>query len=225
MSDFAITGLLIAALFLLLGTGVWIGLALIGVAFVGMELFTTRPVGDAMAVDDLGLVVELDPHRAAALHLDGRDPVPHAALGGHVPRASRPGWSACPGGCCTRTSSAARSSPPCPARRRPTCATIGKMTLPELAARGYPDDQGHRHARRRGHARPPDPAVDHHDRLRRLGRGVDRPPLHRRRHAGHRAGGAVHGLRDGLGAPQSRSGPGSDRARRPSRRSSTPRAT
>ena len=35
-------------LFLLLGSGVWIGLALLGVAFVGMELFTTRPVGDAM---------------------------------------------------------------------------------------------------------------------------------------------------------------------------------
>jgi len=50
MSDFAITALLIAFLFLLLGTGVWIGLALVGVAFIGMELFTTRPVGDAMAV-------------------------------------------------------------------------------------------------------------------------------------------------------------------------------
>ncbi|MBN9065004.1 MAG: TRAP transporter large permease subunit, partial [Rhizobiales bacterium] len=35
-------------LFLLLGTGVWIGLALLGVAYVGMELFTRRPVGDAM---------------------------------------------------------------------------------------------------------------------------------------------------------------------------------
>ena len=35
-------------LFLLLGTGVWIGLALLGVAYVGMELFTMRPVGDAM---------------------------------------------------------------------------------------------------------------------------------------------------------------------------------
>ncbi len=35
-------------LFLLLGSGVWVGLALLGVAFVGMELFTTRPAGDAM---------------------------------------------------------------------------------------------------------------------------------------------------------------------------------
>src|SRR3989304_5087237 len=50
MGDFGITVLLIVALFLLLGTGVWIGLTLLGVAWIGMELFTTRPAGDAMAV-------------------------------------------------------------------------------------------------------------------------------------------------------------------------------
>ncbi|MCK7498483.1 MAG: TRAP transporter large permease subunit, partial [Comamonadaceae bacterium] len=55
-----------------------------------------------------------------------------------------------------------------------TCATIGKMTLPELQARGYPEDMIDRHAGRRRHAGPADPAVDHHDRLRRRGRGLDR---------------------------------------------------
>ena len=35
-------------LFLLLGSSVWVGLALMGVAWVGMELFTSRPAGDAM---------------------------------------------------------------------------------------------------------------------------------------------------------------------------------
>ncbi|HEX5698173.1 MAG TPA: TRAP transporter large permease subunit, partial [Rhodoferax sp.] len=48
--DFTITALLIAALFLTLGCGVWVGLTLTGVAWIGMELFTSRPVGDAMAV-------------------------------------------------------------------------------------------------------------------------------------------------------------------------------
>lgn len=48
--DLTITLLLIAVLFLILGSGVWIGLALTGVAWIGMELFTTRPVGDSMAV-------------------------------------------------------------------------------------------------------------------------------------------------------------------------------
>ena len=41
--------LYLAALFLLLGGGVWVGLALLGVGLVGMELFTVRPAGDAMA--------------------------------------------------------------------------------------------------------------------------------------------------------------------------------
>src|SRR6201995_1798674 len=48
--DAFITTLLIAALFVLLGSGLWIGLSLLGVAWIGMELFTARPAGDAMAV-------------------------------------------------------------------------------------------------------------------------------------------------------------------------------
>ena len=53
--DLAITGMLIVALFALLGRGVWIGLSLPGVAWIGMELFTSRPVGDSMVADHLGL--------------------------------------------------------------------------------------------------------------------------------------------------------------------------
>ena len=47
-TDFVLTGVFLFVLFLLLGTGVWVGLALMGVAWVGMEMFTTRPAGDAM---------------------------------------------------------------------------------------------------------------------------------------------------------------------------------
>ena len=48
MEQFAAIGIFLFVLFLLLGTGVWVGLALLGVAWVGMELFTLRPAGDAM---------------------------------------------------------------------------------------------------------------------------------------------------------------------------------
>ena len=67
-----------------------------------------------------------------------------------------------------------------------TCATIGKMSLPELARRGYPEMHVDRLARRRRHARPADPAVDHHDRLRRHRRRLDLAALHRRRDPRHR---------------------------------------
>src|SRR4051812_5918508 len=50
MNDIAVAGLLIATLFLILGSGVWIGLTLSGVAWIGMELFSSRPAGDAMAI-------------------------------------------------------------------------------------------------------------------------------------------------------------------------------
>ncbi|MEY4713203.1 MAG: Sialic acid transporter permease protein SiaT, partial [Pseudomonadota bacterium] len=50
MNDLMIMGLLVLTLFLILGSGVWIGLTLAGVAWVGMQLFSSRPAGDAMAV-------------------------------------------------------------------------------------------------------------------------------------------------------------------------------
>src|SRR3546814_5757034 len=49
MDQLVLTLIFLAVLFFLLGSGVWVGLSLLGVALVGMELFTSRPVGDAMA--------------------------------------------------------------------------------------------------------------------------------------------------------------------------------
>ena len=37
MNDLLISGLLVLALFLILGSGVWIGLTLSGVAWIGMQ--------------------------------------------------------------------------------------------------------------------------------------------------------------------------------------------
>ena len=48
MDGLLLTGFLIACLFIILGAGVWIGLALLGVGWIAMELFTSRPAGDAM---------------------------------------------------------------------------------------------------------------------------------------------------------------------------------
>ena len=48
MTELYATVLFLFVLFFLLGSSVWVGLALVGVAWVGMELFTSRPAGDAM---------------------------------------------------------------------------------------------------------------------------------------------------------------------------------
>ena len=49
MEDALLTGIFLITLFFLLGSGLWVGLSLVGVALVGMDMFTSRPVGDAMA--------------------------------------------------------------------------------------------------------------------------------------------------------------------------------
>jgi tripartite ATP-independent transporter DctM subunit len=138
MSDFAITGLLIAALFLLLGTGVWIGLALVGVAFIGMELFTTRPVGDAMTVTIWGSSSSWT-LTALPLFVWMGEILFRTRLSEDMFRGLAPWMERLPGrllhtniiGCAIFAAVSGSSAA--------TCATIGKMTLPELAARGYPD--------------------------------------------------------------------------------------
>ena len=50
MSEITVSILLMAVLFALLAGGVWVGLTLAGVAWVGMEFFAGRPAGDAMAM-------------------------------------------------------------------------------------------------------------------------------------------------------------------------------
>ena len=39
----------ISVLLFFLGSGIWVAISMIGVSTIGMMLFTSRPVGDAMA--------------------------------------------------------------------------------------------------------------------------------------------------------------------------------
>ena len=49
MSDIILITFFITILLLFLGTGVWVALSMVGVSAIGMMIFTSRPVGDAMA--------------------------------------------------------------------------------------------------------------------------------------------------------------------------------
>ncbi len=71
MDELTLTGIFLFTLFFLLGSGVWIGLALLGVAFVGMELFTSRPTGDAMFTAIWSGSASWTLTRAATVYLDG----------------------------------------------------------------------------------------------------------------------------------------------------------
>ena len=90
-------GLLLLVMLLLLAGGVWIAMTLAIVGWIGQAFFTTTLPGKNLFAAFWESVVELGAGGAAAVHLDGRDPVPHPAVGGDVRRPARRGCSRMPG--------------------------------------------------------------------------------------------------------------------------------
>ena len=138
MSDLAITGLLVLSLFLILGSGVWIGLTLSGVAWIAMQLFSARPAGDAMAVTIWGSASSWT-LTALPLFIWMGEILFRTRLSQDMFKGLAPWVQALPGRLlhtnvvgCTIFAAVSGSS-------AATCATIGKMTLPELTRRGYPE--------------------------------------------------------------------------------------
>ncbi len=138
MNDLLITALLILSLFALLGTGVWIGLTLTGVAWIGMQLFSARPAGDAMAVTIWGSASSWT-LTALPLFIWMGEILFRTRLSEDMFKGLAPWMNRLPGRLlhtnvigCTIFAAVSGSS-------AATCATIGKMTLPELLSRGYPD--------------------------------------------------------------------------------------
>ena len=139
MNDLAVTGLLVLALFLILGSGVWIGLTLSGVAWIGMQLFSSRPAGDAMAVTIWGSSSSWT-LTALPLFVWMGEILFRTRLSQDMFRGLAPWMQGLPGRLlhtnvvgCTIFAAVSGSS-------AATCATIGKMTLPELTRRGYPEE-------------------------------------------------------------------------------------
>src|ERR1041384_4182330 len=139
MNDLAITTLLIVALFAILASGVWIGLALAGVAWIGMQLFSSRPAGDAMAVTIWGSASSWT-LTALPLFIWMGELLFRTRISQDMFQGLAPWMQRLPGrllhtnvvGCAIFAAVSGSSAA--------TCATIGKMSLPELKKRGYPED-------------------------------------------------------------------------------------
>ena len=136
--DFYITAILIIVLFAILGSGVWIGLSLAGVAWIGMQLFTSRPVGDAMVMTIWGSSSSWT-LTALPLFIWMGEILFRTKLSEDMFKGLAPWLEKIPGRLlhaniigCTIFAAVSGSS-------AATCATIGKMALPELKKRGYPD--------------------------------------------------------------------------------------
>lgn len=138
METFAPIVLFLFVLFLLLGTGVWVGLALLGVAFVGMELFTSRPAGDAM-ITVIWAASSSWTLTALPLFIWMGEILYRTRLSEDMFRGLAPWMARLPGGLlhtnvvgCTVFAAVSGSS-------AATLTTVGKMSVPELRKRQYPE--------------------------------------------------------------------------------------
>ena len=138
MSDLAITALLVISLFLILGSGVWIGLTLSGVAWIGMQLFSSRPAGDAMAVTIWGSSSSWT-LTALPLFIWMGEILFRTRLSNDMFKGLAPWMHGLPGRLLHTNVVGSTIFAAVSGSSAATCATIGKMTLPELARRGYPE--------------------------------------------------------------------------------------
>ncbi|MDR1708656.1 MAG: TRAP transporter large permease subunit [Candidatus Accumulibacter sp.] len=140
MNDLLVTGLLIVSIFTLLGAGVWVGLTLAGTAWIAMEIFSSRPAGDAMAITIWGASCAWT-MTALPLFIWMGEILFHTRLSEDLFKGLAPWLNRVPGrllhtnviGCAIFAAVSGSSAA--------TCVTVGKMTIPEMRQRGYPEDK------------------------------------------------------------------------------------
>lgn len=138
MDQLLLTALFIVALFAFLGTGVWVGIALVGVSALGMTFFTTRPVGDAM-VTTIWSHASSWTLTALPLFIWMGEILFRTRLSENLFRGLSPWLNWLPGrllhvnivGCAVFAAISGSSAA--------TVVTVGKMSMPELRRREYPE--------------------------------------------------------------------------------------
>ena len=138
MTEIYATIIFLFALFFLLGSSVWVGLSLIGVAWVGIELFTSRPAGDAM-ITTIWTGASSWTLTALPLFIWMGEILYRTKLSEDMFKGLSPWMRWLPGGLlhtniagCTLFAAVSGSS-------AATLTTVGKMSIPELRKRGYPE--------------------------------------------------------------------------------------
>ena len=128
----------VTTLFVLLGFGVWVGAALLCTAILGMWMFTSTPIGDAMAVTIWG---EQSSWTLTALPLFiwmgeilFRTRLSETLFQGLAPFMRR-----LPGGLLHVNIGASAIFAAISGSSAATVATVGKMSIPELRQREYPE--------------------------------------------------------------------------------------
>jgi len=138
MEQAVFTLILVVALFVLLGGGVWIAMALAGVALIAMTFFTEAPVGAVMASSVWGASNSWE-LAALPMFIWMGEILFRSRLSEDMFAGLAPWMTRLPGrlmhvniiGCGIFAAVSGSSAA--------TCATIGKISIPELKKRGYDD--------------------------------------------------------------------------------------
>ena len=138
MPELFLTIFFISILLLFLGSGVWVAISMIGVSSIGMFIFTSRPVGDAMATTIWGTSSSWT-LTALPLFVWMGEILFRTKLSENLFKGLAPWLSRLPGGLihvnvlgCAIFAAISGSS-------AATVATVGKMSIPELRKRNYPE--------------------------------------------------------------------------------------
>ena len=138
MPELFLTIFFISILLIFLGTGIWVALSMVGVSAIGMFLFTYRPVGDAMATTIWGTSSSWT-LTALPLFVWMGEILFRTKLSENLFKGLAPWMSRLPGGLihvnvvgCALFAAISGSS-------AATVATVGKMSIPELRKRNYPE--------------------------------------------------------------------------------------
>ena len=125
-------------LFFLLGSGVWVGASLLGTAIFGMYLFTSRPIGDSMAItiwgDQSSWTLTALPLFIWMGEILFRTKISETLFKGLAPFMSK-----LPGGLLHVNIGASAIFAAISGSSAATVATVGKMSIPELRKREYPE--------------------------------------------------------------------------------------
>ncbi len=138
MTEIFLVLFFISVLLFFLGSGIWVAISMIGVSTIGMMLFTSRPVGDAMATTIWGTSSSWT-LTALPLFVWMGEILFRTKLSENLFAGLSPWMQKLPGGLihvnvvgCALFAAISGSS-------AATVATVGKMSIPELRKRKYPE--------------------------------------------------------------------------------------
>jgi C4-dicarboxylate transporter, DctM subunit len=128
---------IIGSMLLLLGLGVWIGLALMGVALVATLMYSTRMPGEAMATTIFGSLSSWT-LTSLPLFIWMGEILFRSKISEYMFRGLAPWMAPLPGRLMQVNVVGSAIFAAISGSSAATCATIGKITMPELDKRGYP---------------------------------------------------------------------------------------